>query len=184
MRRFLSPRLAAGALATLALLAAGAAQAERAWVRGEVRLNLRAGPEPRYRIIDVVKTGDEVEVLERGEEWVKLRDPKGNEGWIRSGYLQPEAPASVQVTRLASELSTLRERVVSAQQELASLRNAQQELDASRGELEKLRLKNRELRAGQRWPEWVAGASLLAAGMLIGTALHRSPTRRAGRIRI
>ena len=171
-------------MALAGVLVAGEARAERAWIRGEVRLNLRAEPETHYRILDVVKTGDRVEVLERRGDWVKLREPDGNEGWIRAGYLQSEPPPSVLVTRLETELSTLGDRMVRAQAELASLRSAKQALDGRQDEIEQLRLENRALGAAERWSEWITGAAILAAGMLIGGALQRSGNRRAGRIRL
>ena len=49
--------------ATMALIwvfALGApvtAQAETAWIRGEIRLNLRTGPGNNYRIVDSIGTG-------------------------------------------------------------------------------------------------------------------------------
>jgi hypothetical protein len=36
-----------------------------------------------------------------------------------------------------------------------------------------------ELRAGARWPEWIAGASILAVGMLMGAILQSANGRRA-----
>jgi hypothetical protein len=35
-----------------------------------------------------------------------------------------------------------------------------------------------KLHAGDRYPEWITGASILAAGMLLGSVLYRASTRR------
>jgi hypothetical protein len=44
--------------------------------------------------------------------------------------------------------------------------------------IKKLTVDNLELRAGARYPEWITGASILAAGMALGAMLHRSSGRR------
>ena len=52
-------------------------------------------------------------------------------------------------------------------------------------EISHITRENMELKAGARWPEWIVGASVLAAGMLIGDVLHRNSTRRPpSRIRL
>jgi hypothetical protein len=54
-----------------------------------------------------------------------------------------------------------------------------------RSEIDRLEVENAELRANRRWPEWITGASVLAAGMLLGAILHRNATRRpTSRIRL
>src|SRR6201988_3849843 len=77
----------------LCLLAAPAAlHAEGAWGKGEVSLNLRTGGSNEYRIIGEVKTGDRVDILEKGEYWTRIRFGD-KEGWVPEGYLHAESPA-------------------------------------------------------------------------------------------
>jgi hypothetical protein len=69
------------------------------------------------------------------------------------------------------------------------LRARRDELTAStteqKTELERLTRENLELRAGARWPEWIAGASILFVGAVLGMLVHRSASRRPGpRIRL
>lgn len=186
MRGFVGGALAVGAL----LLVAGTAQAERAWVRGEVRLNVRTGPGTQYRILDVVSTGDEVQVLRRGEDWTQIRlQGEGKEGWIPGGYLQAEPPPAIRVTELQSELEQVRGELESATDELSRLRESNATLASrdgeQRAEIDRLTQENVELRAGARVPELVAGASILAMGMIVGAFLYRSSTRsRPSRIRL
>ena len=74
------------------------ASAEQAWVRDEIRLNVRTAPSVENRIVGVVKTGDEVQVLERGDGWTKVRNVlDGRDGWIPEGYLDPEAPPGIRL---------------------------------------------------------------------------------------
>lgn len=168
------------------LLLAGAAQAEQAWVRGEIRLNVRTGPGTQYRIVGVAKTGDGVEILSRGDGWNQIRLPGEEsetiEGWIPEGYLKPQPPPTVRlneaenlVGRLESELSVLRSRTESLhnENEILTSRDGDQQ-----NQIKQLTRENMELNAGARYPEWITGASIFAAGMILGAMLHRSQARR------
>jgi SH3 domain protein len=173
----------------LLLALATPSRAERAWVKDELRLNLRAGPGVEYRILGVVKTGDQVEVVSRNDEWTQVRvDGKGTV-WIPAGYLQSEPPAQLLLEQNANEAKQLRERVASLSRDASALRSENEELaarDQSRSsELERLVRENLRLRAGARWPEWIAGACILGVGMILGALLSRNPKRRkASRIRL
>ena len=164
------------------LMLATPSWAERAWVKDELRLNLRAGPGLEYRILGVAKTGDSVEILSRTEEWTQVRiDGKGS-AWIPAGYLQNEAPASLRVAQSETEATQLRDRVTSLSEDASALRAANEELGARdkarSAELERLVRENLQLRAGARWPEWIAGACILSVGMIVGALLRRNATRR------
>ena len=169
------------ALALLPLLA----NAESAWVRDELRLNVRTGPGVEYRILSVIKTGDQVEVLDGVEEWTKVRYGEAQEGWIPAGYLQPEQPAQLVVSANEREIAQLQARVGALTNEAKGLRSDNQRLAAAREDHERLARESLELRAAVRWPEWIAGASILGVGMALGAILHGSATRRPNtRIRL
>jgi len=172
-------------LATLGL-PASPASAEEAWVRGEVRLNLRTGPSTGHRIVGGVKTGDRVEILERGEDWTRVR--VGDEvGWIPGGYLNPEPPPAVRVEGLERELAELREQVTTLRGENQRLAERAEEAVAQqtsqRAKLDRALAENRELKAGARWPHWITGAAILALGVVLGAILLALPRpgRRAQR---
>jgi uncharacterized protein YgiM (DUF1202 family) len=173
------------ALCALAiLLYAPSATAKSAWVRGEIRLNVRTGPGTQFRIVGMAKTGDGVEVLSIDGDWEKVRlTEEGVSGWIPVGYLEAEPPPALQLERtqaraerLASDLDTLQTETGELRRthEIIASQNAEQEAI-----IKKLTVDNLELRAGARYPEWITGASILAAGMTLGAILHRSSGRRA-----
>jgi SH3 domain protein len=166
-------------------LAATFARAETAWIKDEVRLNLRTGPGVQYRIMGVVKTNESVEVLARGEGWTQIRIRGQEEGWIPVGYLQPTPPAAVLLVRAEEEVETLRQQLTAVTSEAAALRETNDTLSGRDGEqrqsIEQLSRENLELRAGARWPEWITGACILAGGMLMGVLWHRYATRRPAR---
>ncbi len=181
---------AARALALLACFALGAsaARAEKSWVQGEVRLNLRTGPGTEFRILEALKTGDAVELVERAEGWTRVRHGE-HEGWIPEGYLQPTAPPAVQVDALTTEVETLRQELATLNAEAAGLRESHAELTAREAkqssELERLRRENNAFRTGARWPEWFAGSALLTMGMLLGVLVRAVAARpRIRRVRL
>jgi SH3 domain protein len=173
----------------LLLLSAPAVSAEAAWVRGGIRLNLRTEPGTQFRIIGGVSTGDPVNVISRIDGWTQIRLPNGSSGWIPEGYLQPKPPPTVRLEQLEDEVTKLRAQLEASNAQTAEL-GATNEILAGRdggqrSEIDRLKVENSELRANKRWPEWITGASVLAAGMLLGAILHRNATRRpSSRIRL
>jgi len=187
LRWLLSPSTPAALLLAAAslcgvLLPEATAMAEPAWVRGGLRLNLRSEPGTAFRIIGVLETGDGVELLEKREGWVKVRLENELEGWIPAGYLESERPPRIRLQQAEDEAASLRVRLEEQEAEIAGLTAQNEELGArdhtQRTDIERLTRETTELRANRRWPEWITGASVLAAGMLLGAILHRSARRR------
>lgn len=179
---------AAGVVLVLVAAAAGAS-AQQAWVRDEVRLNVRTGRGTQYRIVGVVKTGDQVDILDRSDDWTQVRTPDGEAGWIPAGFLQAEPPAVVRVDRLESRVTELSSNLESLRAEAEQLRSENQTLAARDEEqvqqIEKLTAENRDLRAGQRWPYLLTGAGILVAGLILGAILQSiSGRRQTRRIRL
>jgi len=156
--------------------------AEQAWVRGEIRLNLRTGPGSNYRIVRSLKTGDEVTILQRSEKWTQVMLAKGSEGWIPAGYLQPKAPPAIRVGQVEQELLALREQFETVSAQRAALAESNEELsNADQRQTQQITELTRErdrLKGGQRWPEWITGAGVLCVGILLGGLWSRSLGRR------
>lgn len=166
-----------------------ASSAQRAWIKGEVRLNLRSGPGTNYRILAGVKTGDALTVLDRQERWTKVRTAEGKSGWIPAGYLDTNPPPTVRLEQLETESKELREQLEKIDGEAKELRSSNESLSSSdvekTNEINRLTRENLELRAGARWPEWITGALILSTGMVLGALLSRLSVRgRRQRIRL
>ncbi|HJO22088.1 MAG: TIGR04211 family SH3 domain-containing protein [Myxococcota bacterium] len=163
----------------------GTGTAERAWVKDEVRLNIRAGPGVEFKIHRAVKTGDSFEVLSRTEGWTEVRGRDALQGWIPAGYLQAEAPARIRLERHEADTAKLRSDHSRVSTEVETLRTENRELSqtstALQSRLETIEKENTELRAGARWPEWITGASILVVGGLLGIIVHATTTRRQTR---
>jgi SH3 domain protein len=178
--------LRAAALAA-GLMLAPLARADTGWVDDQVRLNLRTGPGNQYRILGSIETGDSVEILSRGDGWIEV-SAEGKQGWVPDGYLKAEPPAVVKLARIENEAAELRTRSKQLGEDDEKLRGEHEQLAAKeseqRVELERLTRDNLELRAGARWPEWIAGACILGVGMALGALLRGSARRQTPRIRL
>ena len=170
------------------LLVAGPASARPAWVKGEVRLNLRAGSGSEFKIIGSVKTGDELDVLANTKSWTRVKTKDDKIGWIPAGYLENEPPPVLRLEKLEKETKSLRDELGRVRGDADRLRESNAALSASdsgqKAELEALQLENLELRAGARYQEWITGALILAIGMIVGAIMHRRSANRRGSARI
>ena len=159
------------------------AAAENAWVKGEVRLNLRTGAGTQFRIVTGLKTGDKVAVLARNDSWTQVKVLESNKvGWIPAGFLDAEPPPGLRLAQLEEEVNELRAQLTTTTEEASTLRTQNSEIAGrdgdQRSEIERLTHDNMRLRAGARWPYMIAGASILAAGMIVGAILHAMGGRR------
>lgn len=170
-------------------LVAGVAGAETSWVKDELTLNLRTGPGNQYRIKGIIKTGESVQVVNRREGWTEVRSTRLGNGWVPEGFLQPEPPAGLRLAQTEAETAEFRSQYSSLTERVDQLEKQNAELSesdgAQRAEIETLTRENLELRAGARWPEWITGAVILGAGMLLGAIVHSvSGRRQRPRIRL
>ena len=117
-----------GLLIAIVALMPAPGSAEPAWIKDQLRLNLRSGPGLEFRIMGVVETGNSAEILERGDGWTQVRVPELGVGWIPAGYLQPEPPSKVRLERMESENTGFREQVESLTQRTSRLESQNREL--------------------------------------------------------
>ncbi len=182
----LGPWRALALLGALAVAGAPALTWAQAWVSGDRVLNLRTGAGENDHAIGVLRTGDPVTILRRDGGWVEVRDERGREGWVLGSYLTNEAPPRVLLAQRVSELET---ELASAQSEAEGLRGDNEGLRSADAEtaleIERLTRENMEYKAGERWPFLITGASILAAGMVLGLIGQWAFSKRSrgGRIR-
>ena len=83
---------------------------------------------------------------------------------------------------------TLRSQLDTTSGEAGSLRESNQELtsrdDEQRAQIERLTMENMDLKAGERWPYLITGASIFVAGMILGSILHAMSSARSRRPRV
>lgn len=154
------------------------------FVRDEVRVNLRTGPGSEYRIVKLLRSGDEIRRVERRGDWLRVRTPAGEEGWVPSGYVSADRPASVALPQVEARLRSSESRVQELEQQIESQSAELSELSDLRERTETLERENMRLTVSTRWKDYLAGGIVALIGMGIGAILARSSRTRTRRLKL
>jgi hypothetical protein len=76
------------------------AAVQRLYVSDKLVLNVYAEADQSSSRVATIETGDAVDELERGQNFIRVRLANGTEGWVGSSYLTGDAPAAVQLREL------------------------------------------------------------------------------------
>ncbi|HSN52469.1 MAG TPA: TIGR04211 family SH3 domain-containing protein [Woeseiaceae bacterium] len=127
-----------------ALLVAGAASAESAWVSDQFEITLRSGPSTSNAIERMLDSGTELEVLERDAEtgYSRVRTGGGTEGYVLTRYLMNEPAAREQLARLTSQLTSEASRGTTLNSQLSAIRS---QYDSATRQIETLQREKGEL---------------------------------------
>ena len=125
-------------LAALAMIAVvSVAHAETLYVAERMLVALRAEAGDTAPTVKTVETGAPLEVLERQDRFVHVRDKQGTDGWVEARYLTTDPPARQQLAALQQELTKSRAQVTDAQTQLKKAQATVTEQTAKITELEK-----------------------------------------------
>ncbi|MEX2494870.1 MAG: TIGR04211 family SH3 domain-containing protein [Woeseia sp.] len=115
-------------LCGICAVAANAARAEAAWISDQFEANLRSGPSTANAIRRMLRSGSQVEVLERNEDTGYARVRAGDtEGWILTRYLMNEPSAREQLERLTGQLTSANTRGSTLSSQLAAVKEQHDE---------------------------------------------------------
>jgi hypothetical protein len=122
----LSTQTRLGALSAACLLAcaAPAAQAEPLYVIEQVFVTVNSAPDGTGERVGQIKSGDQVELLERQDDQAHVRLGSGSEGWVKASYLSADPPLRAQVTARTAELEQVRKEKAQLEAELTKTRTA------------------------------------------------------------
>ncbi|KAF0281955.1 hypothetical protein BA900_08375 [Spiribacter roseus] len=134
--------LALGGLIAAAIAGSGMALAQTtAYVTDALEITLRSGQGNDYRILRLLESGEQLEVLQRGETWTRVR--AGNdEGWVRSVYLDAEPGAAARLEQAVSQRDALRDENRDLSEQVAALESQVENLSS---ENERLREDNQRM---------------------------------------
>ncbi len=118
------------------------ALAETMYISDNLRVGVRPEPDSRQPPVNVVTTGQRLEVLERRDGFLRIRTAEGVEGWIKEVYAVAEQPAA---QRLRALEKTHAELVAEKEKLDAALRDAVATNDAYAAEIKRLKEENLEL---------------------------------------
>ncbi|MEX1032947.1 MAG: TIGR04211 family SH3 domain-containing protein [Cellvibrionaceae bacterium] len=125
----------------LSLFLSAGALAQTRYVSDELRINMRTGQGDQFRITKILPSGTRMSVLEQGTDgdWVRVRTLAGDEGWVRTQYLQDQPIARerlAQAQALVGQAAELQEQNRELSNQLQATRT---EADRLSAELEELR---------------------------------------------
>jgi SH3 domain protein len=132
------------ALCLVCLSAASVVEAESVWVSDQFEITLRSGPSTSNAIDRMLKSGTQLEVLERDTEsgYTRVRTNAGTEGWVLSRYLMREASAREQLATLTGRLTNATSQGSSMNAQLVAI---QGEYDAASRSITELEGRNKSL---------------------------------------
>ena len=83
--------------------------AETRYVTDLLKLPLRTGPSTEYKILALVESGQQLEVVEPGENWSMVRLDNGKEGYVLNRYLVAQPTSAVRLKELQSKYTVLKQ---------------------------------------------------------------------------
>jgi len=89
------------------VVTAVAADTEIQYVGDTLHVGVRATPDHTQPSVAVLVTGTPVEVLEKQQDYLRVRTRSGLEGWVKSSYLSRSKPAKILVEGLRKDNKTL-----------------------------------------------------------------------------
>jgi SH3 domain protein len=116
----------------------GFSNAATMYVTDVLKLTLRSGPSTEHKILAVVESGREVDMLEPGEEWSRVRLENGKEGYVLTRYLVPEPPHSVRLEQLQKKHKALMEQASALLEENNRFREENTKLKSTLSSNEKM----------------------------------------------
>ena len=115
-------------IAILLVLLPDVVHAEKRYINDLLEITLRTGQGIDHKIIEIVKSGQMVEVLKPGEQWTKIRRLNGTEGWVVSRFLTSNKPNILLLKELQEKHEAIMIRTDSQLEEIAKLQEDNKEL--------------------------------------------------------
>ena len=139
---FLLKPIRLSGLVLLLCLFSASVYGETMYVSDTLKLTLRTGPSIENKIIAVIESGQEMEVIKFGDEWSQVRLPNGKEGWVLSRYLTSDETNGIKLQRLETKHKNLMIQAAELLEENNGLKTENtrlsSELEAMQKQLEKI----------------------------------------------
>ena len=112
------------------LLLAATSWAENVYVSENIRLTVRKEPGNDKKIVSILASGDQVNVLQPGDEWTKVRLSDDKEGWVLSRFLSTQMPSSLALKMLEKKYEELVAQSGMPQEDVRRLKEENEKLSA------------------------------------------------------
>jgi SH3 domain protein len=85
-------------------------RAQTMYVTEIKNITMRIGPGNENKIVSVINSGEQLEMLKEQGEWALVRKAEGTEGWVISRYLTREIPAKIVLKDCSGKYDALAEK--------------------------------------------------------------------------
>lgn len=157
------------------------------YVSDQLLLGLRAGAAKEQKIINYVKAGETVQILDRapGTGFVRIRASSGPEGWVEVDKVVNAPPAVLRYAELESkyeqvtrELDDLKVSTPERDELIKQVERLQHQVLELENQNEKLNQSNALLERRFQSEVMYAGAVIVVIGMLLGWMMTAMKSRR------
>ncbi len=180
-----SPVRAVWLIGLMVLLSGASSHAQTLYVSGYREIMLRTGPSVEHRIIAVLTTGNELEVIREDNDYNLVSLPDGRQGYVLKSFLTNEAPPRRQIAELTAKLEAQATELEHLRGEHARLMAANDKLhtdyQSDKRLLRRLQQESTDLKRDMRLWWFVAGAGVLLTGWLMGWTRVRLRRRARSR---
>jgi len=157
------------------------------YISDDVFIYLHGGPGTQFRILGSVEAGQKVTSLgETQNDYTKIIDHKGREGWVQTKQLSDKISLREQLPALAAELAktkadlstalTTTDTSVQALEQIKSqLSKAQKALTIASKERDTAQAQLDSIRKNERFEMWQQGGFIAAGGLILGIILVYLP---------
>ncbi len=126
-------------LALLASTTPSAFAAETRYVSDQLQITLRTGKGTEHRIIRMLTSGTEVDVLETDDGYARVRTPGGTEGWVLTRFLMDQPAARERIAENEARVQAMQARFDELQARAERVEALEKENARLQAELEELR---------------------------------------------
>ena len=81
--------------------------AETRYISNIIKITLRTGPGITHKIVQMIRSGQNVEIKEQGKEWSRVSLPNGQEGWVLNRFLVEKEPDFIALAKLKKKYNTI-----------------------------------------------------------------------------
>lgn len=171
---YAQPTLAAETTAPAAAtteVKSGEKSGDRVWI-DVPRSHLRSGPGTEFESVTIVSAGQELEVVQIQDDWLKVRASNGKEGWLSRRAVTTTPPTPVVVKSLERKMAALQGENDELTRELRRLADGRQDLELEssklKGEVIVLQAQNEELKSWRVWVWGLLGLLVMLTGWGLG----------------
>ncbi len=107
------------------------------YVGDVVNISMRTAPGFNQDVIQMITSGQEIEVIEKTKEWYLIRLPDGKEGWVLGRYITTEKPNVLILKKLEEEHQKILAKENLLQQQIDKLKSENSQLLVERENFKK-----------------------------------------------